>query len=117
MEKLNVLCVEDYVSLHEAWKCYFDNDGVNLIPATSLVEAENKFKIHEHELSAIVMDGCVPGSNFNTGPLVKKIRETYKGPVIATSNLYVRELMEAGCSHWCEKGDLIAKLKEVLNLK
>jgi len=117
MEKLNVLCIEDYESFFAAWECYFENDGVNIIPATTLAEAEEKFKIHGHELSAIVMDGCVPGSNLNTVPLLKMILKTFKGPVIATSSLFRNELMEAGCTDWCDKGDVVLKLKEVLNLK
>jgi DNA-binding NtrC family response regulator len=117
MEKLNVLCVEDCGGLLEAWKLYFENGEINLILAKSLTEAEEKFKIHGHELSAIVMDGCVPGVELNTLPLLKMILKTFKGPVIATSSLFNRELMEAGCNCECDKVDLIKKLKDVLGLK
>ena len=114
MEKLNVLCVEDYRGLLEAWELYFENGEVNLIPAKTLSEVENKFEIHEKELSAIIMDA---GRSLNTLPLLKRIREKFKGPIIAISSLYQDEQRKAGCDYWCEKEKVGSKLKEVLGLE
>ena len=64
------------------------------------------------------MDACVPGSWMNTDSLVRKIRETFHGPMIAVSRSagYRAELRKAGCNESSSKDDLPWVLLEVLGL-
>ena len=64
------------------------------------------------------MDACVPGDWPNTMPLVRKIRQTFVGPIIANSSLleYRKKLLEAGCDYECEKGEVAKKVLELIEL-
>jgi CheY-like chemotaxis protein len=112
-----ILIVEDSQLLQMVWKKTFAGK-LEVICAFSVSEAEEKFTIHS-DIIAIVMDGCVPGTEFNTGPLVIKFRAKFTGPIIAVSSFpHLRqELVSAGCSHQCDKMFLPQKLREVLNLQ
>ena len=111
-----VLVVEDEEYMHEIWRWELDGKVV-LLSAVSVAEAEEQFTANP-DIVAIVMDACVPGSLPNTLPLVRKFRETFKGPIIAISSnkSYRRQLVRAGCDHESTKNFLPQKLLEILGL-
>ncbi|MBU2595668.1 response regulator [Patescibacteria group bacterium] len=111
-----VLVVEDDLEWHRRWEKMLEGRVV-ILSAFSIKEAEEQFALHP-DFSAIVMDVCVPGDDPTTPPLVRKFRETFKGPMIAVSSMraYRVELLLAGCDHESEKGSLPQKLREVLGL-
>lgn len=111
-----VLIVEDTERLHRQWREELGNE-IELISAYSIGEAERLFAANP-DITAIVMDACVPGSTPNTQPLVRKIRETFTGPIIATSGaaFYREGLLQAGCSHEASKNDVPKMVCEVLGL-
>ena len=111
-----VLVVEDEEYLHGKWNRELDGKVV-LVSALSIEEAEEKFTTNP-DIDAIVMDACVPGDSPTTPPLVRKLRETFTGPMIAISSLgsYRRQLVQAGCNHESTKDSLPQKLIEVLGL-
>jgi DNA-binding NarL/FixJ family response regulator len=90
---------------------------VEILAALTIDDAEDLF-VENPDISAIVMDACVPGDDPTTPPLVRKIRETFTGPMIAASSDwdYRQELVAAGCDHEVPKGRVPAKLIEVLGL-
>lgn len=117
-----VLLVEDDEAIQVMWKdmCDLLTEGkqeIVLISAFSLEEAETKFFV-EAGITAVVMDGCVPGREPNTPPLVIKIRSVFSGPIIAVSGNQNCQalLMAAGCSHKCDKIDLPEVLIKVLGI-
>jgi len=94
-----ILIVEDDGRLQ---RTYFEalTNCFEIIGAYTVGEARQKFKEHFTSLELVVMDACVPGSSFNTKPLVEEMRIAgFKGPIMANSNTpYYRELlMKAGC--------------------
>jgi len=111
-----VLIVEDMKSFHRLWNLML-HSKIELLSAISIDEAEKSFADNP-DVAAIAMDGCVPGRHINTLPLVRKMRETFKGPMIAIASDYDhrKELMQAGCDYEVDKNSLPEKLIEVLRL-
>lgn len=111
-----VLVVEDEEYLHGSWHRELGSQVV-LVSALSIKEAEEKFAANP-DIDAIVMDACVSGDSPTTPPLVRKLRETFTGPMIAISSLesYRWQLVQAGCDHESTKDSLPQKLLEVLGL-
>ena len=77
---------------------------LTIITAMTLKEAEKKF-FDNPEIDIIVVDGCVPGRVLNTPPLVREIRKSFKGIMIAVSSVdeYRKDLLNAGCDIECIK--------------
>lgn len=89
-----------------------------VLNARTIEEAEALFAANP-SVDLIVMDACVPGGEINTEPLVRKIRQTYKGPIIGSStSLHFQDrLVEAGCTTKCEKVELPQTIYELLGIK
>lgn len=104
MLEKKILIIEDLADMQTLFKEELGHI-FNVFSALSLEEAENVFTNYSHELSAIAVDACVPGTTPTTPPLVKKMRETFQGPMIAISSSkeYRDMLREAGCNYDCEK--------------
>lgn len=116
MDKPKVLVVED----DKEWQEIFTEDledKVTFLKAFTVDEAEELFTANP-DINAAVVDACVPGHSPTTPPLVRKIRETFTGPMIAVSSIdsYRDELVEAGCSHQCSKEELSKLLPRLLGL-
>ncbi|OHA66245.1 MAG: hypothetical protein A3D63_01230 [Candidatus Wildermuthbacteria bacterium RIFCSPHIGHO2_02_FULL_49_17] len=80
-------------------------------------EAEAVFQ-ESPDLAVILMDACVPGDDPNTMWLVRKMRETFTGPIIAISSNsdYRKELIQAGCDHEAEKTEAAQKVLELVGV-
>ncbi len=109
-----VLLVEDYPGWIKIIKGGLENEA-EVLSAVTIREAENIFS-ENSDIAIIIMDACVPGDEPNTLPLVKKIRETFKGPIIAisSSDSYRKQLVEAGCDYECEKKKIPSMVRHVL---
>lgn len=115
MDKIKVLVVED----NERWQATFARSfgqDFQLLQATTIQQGEELF-LANPDIGIVIMDACVPGDYVNTIPLVKKIRETFNGKMIASSGggIFRKMLMDAGCSHQCDKIDLFDKFIEIVN--
>jgi hypothetical protein len=79
---------------------------------------KKQFRKNASDLAAIAMDACAPRDSPNPLWLVREMRNTFKGPMIAISGspLYREQLMMVGCDFQSPKGDLPAKIIEVLEL-
>ena len=85
-------------------------DKVKVLHASTIEEAESIF--HQHsDLSIVLMDACVPGERPTTLGLVRNIRETFKGPMVAMSSRpdYREQLVKAGCDHESGKDEVVKK--------
>lgn len=111
-----ILIIDDDIVWQEVWKRSLGK-RVTLLPALSIPEAEKIFVEHS-DIDLIAIDGCVPGDIINTKPLIRKFRETYGGPMVAISKAsLVRDcLINAGCSHGCEKKWLPGNVLKILEL-
>ena len=116
MSKKKVLIVDDDDDVQAFYRRTL-NDKVLLLSALTIKEAEELFATNP-DLDAIVMDACVPEAPPTTIPLVRKMRETFDGPMIASSGDkdYRQMLVNAGCDHESKKGLVPQKLLEVLGL-
>ena len=77
-----------------------------VLQATNLKDAEESYSSNSDKIDLIVMDGCLGSDSPNTPDLIKLIRKTFKGPMIASSGSteYLKILTEAGCDHKFDKG-------------
>lgn len=93
------------------------SNKVKVIRALCIEEAKKKFAANRN-IVAIVMDACVPGNLPNTQPLVKKLREKFTGPMIAASSApeFSQALVDAGCSHKCDKDFVPDMVRKILGL-
>ncbi|MFA6274425.1 MAG: hypothetical protein WC662_04660 [Candidatus Paceibacterota bacterium] len=116
--KPTIFIVEDDLKLQmETYPHWFKEDFI-LLQAYNLEQA-NKIFSENPNPEVIIMDGCLGGDDFNTGDLVKKIRETYNGPIIATSSTFSGDLVAAGCNYQSSKKDvgrLSFIIKEILKI-
>lgn len=110
-----ILIIED----SESWGELFSMDlaaDFEIELATTQESARQLVEAHKGELAAVVMDACVPGDNPNTQYLTEWVRSQFAGPIIAASSSkkWAQNLTEHGASHFCEKTELAAKVREVL---
>jgi len=108
-----ILLVEDYPSWIKIIKGDLEG-AAEVLSATTVEEAEKMFGDNP-DIALVIMDACVPGDEINTLPLVKKIRETFAGPIIAisASDLYRKKLVEAGCTCECEKKKIQSMIRRL----
>ena len=111
-----ILIVDDFKQWQNSWKRRL-GDKVEILSAFTIPEADALFSANP-DINLIVMDACVPGDELTTPPLVRKFRETFKGPMIAVSSdeEYRKELMRVGCDHESEKEHLPKKVLEILGI-
>ena len=111
-----ILIIEDFHSFHSELASLL-KDKVLILSAFTIEEAEKKFD-DDANIDLITVDGCVPGEEINTEPLVRKFRETFKGPMVAACRSpYFRSLLkQAGCDHECSKNELPKKILQILGL-
>ena len=111
-----ILAVEDLQHKQDEWRSAL-NGRVDFLSALTIKEAIELFD-NNPDVDVVVMDACVPGDTPTTQGLIRKIRETFKGPMIACSSdsSYRRLLMSCGCDHQALKDDVPTKVLEVLGL-
>ncbi|KKU81798.1 MAG: hypothetical protein UY09_C0028G0004 [Parcubacteria group bacterium GW2011_GWA2_47_8] len=112
-----VLLVEDHQPWLDRWTedILELRDDVLVLCANTIVKAEELFE-QCPGVAVIVMDACVPGDSQNTEFLVRSVRKTFKGSMIAASGdaHYRKELMAAGCDYECTKPEVPQKVIELL---
>ncbi len=109
-----VLIVED----EQSFNCYYRgrlSERVNLTIIDNLKDVED-FINKNPDIDLITMDGNIIGGT--TVALVRKIRATFKGLIVATSfnpDLQ-KELLSAGCDYKVDKADLPKAVVRLLDL-
>ena len=100
--KVKVLIVEKERELHNLWSYILNQKKVGVLSAYSIKEAEELFSANPDV--KIVAIGRTSNDYLNTLPLTRVIRQRFKGPMIAVSNIAEdrRKLMETGCNYECE---------------
>jgi len=106
MEKQNkptLLLIEDVISNQKK----FIDELQNIADITcvgSEVWAREAFDKNK-EFDIIAIDACLTGDEVDTIDLIKYIRSSYTGPMIAISSMdnYNKILVDAGCNHQMEK--------------
>ena len=92
--------IEDGPDIITLWRRHVQRfpDQIRLVTASTFAEVDTVLET-ETFFDLVVMDGMIGGKQGDTVPLVQKIREVFKGPMVAASSdpKSVTELMEAGC--------------------
>ena len=90
-------------------------NNLKVLQAFTIPEAERLFK-ENSDVDIIVVDNRVSGPQEDTVRLVKKIRRSYQGPIVADSFWpdSRKILVEAGCSHEISKFGVFYLLKQLL---
>lgn len=115
--KKKVLIIEDSPELQNDFAQKLSGK-VKVLQALTLPQAEEIFSKNP-DIDLIASDGLVPVEIPPTIELIKKIRQTYTGPIIAMSSTpkLREELMQAGCSHNCaRKKELPRMILKILGL-
>lgn len=121
MVKPKVLIVEDLWPVQKfLQECL--TTKVRVLSAFTIKEARGLFTSNP-DLKLIVMDACVPEDAEsprsyapNTPLLVREFRQSFKGPMIAMSNVaeYQTMLIDAGCNY--KRGDKVHLPEEILRI-
>lgn len=118
-----ILVIEDNATTLKVMKdLVFERDPrFTPVFVSSIEEAEKAFSAHV-DIAGISVDGCVESEKPpvfgepNTLDLVKKFKETFKGPIVAASSGFNSDLLAAGCTHQVEsKYDICKKCFEILS--
>jgi CheY-like chemotaxis protein len=113
-----ILIVEDKESQQSVYADQFGKYEVEISAAYDLGQAESILD-HMPDLDLAVVDGCVPGYHYNTGPFIKKLRQKFAGQIVAASSdpRIRKEMLASGCDHQVEKYEVRDKVVELLNLQ
>lgn len=111
-----VLIADDLPEVIETWTKELTDYGITVVTASTLKDLDGAFEEHEHQLDAIILDGCIPGHDVNTLRFIRQVRD--KGcrvPIVASSSLpeYRDMMVQAGASHQAPKkeaADIVADL-------
>lgn len=101
-KKPKILIVEDYASYrdlcHKGLKEALGEEGYIGLEAATHQQAEEIFA-QNPDISVIIMDACLDGNTPDTLDLIKKFRETFRGPMVAasTDSDHNTLLCNAGC--------------------
>jgi hypothetical protein len=115
-EPMRLLVVEDDVVMQKLYERQFNKR--DLFQAYNLEQARKLFVVDPEAFDVVVVDGCVEnvGKTCDTEPFIQEvIASGFKGPIVATSgDEFVRQdMLKMGCTHECEKHELVNKLKEL----
>jgi len=116
-KKHKVLIVED----SKAWSSIIRRglgDKASVLCAYDLIEGARIF-MENQDIALVVMDACVPGDEPNAQLLVREIRKTFNGPIIAMSSLekFRKVLLASGCDYEVEeKSQVTEKVFELLGI-
>lgn len=110
-----VLILEDEQGLQDMYQETLD-EKVTILAAVRTEEGRRLLEAHP-DTALVVMDGQVPGIP-DTPSLVREIRKTFPGPIIASSSRpdLQEKLMAAGCTHESEKREVPQLVLQLLNL-
>ena len=109
-----ILIIEDNAEQQRAFFLRLSRH-FDLVQAFSIIEPGIS-NLLESKYDLIAIDGCVPGDNFNTGPLIARIRQSHDCPLVAISSSHELRLKmrELGCTHECEKTELARQIVMIL---
>lgn len=113
---LKVLIVDDEAEWRDRWTRRLEREGAEVLKASSLEEGERLFEANP-DLVLVIMDACVPGLYPpNSMWLVKKMYQTFKGPIIAASGHpdFRKMLVDAGASHEASKNEVLVLISKIL---
>ncbi len=113
-----VLAADDLPEVLETWTKELAVYGITVVTASTLEELDRVFEEHEHQLDAIILDGCIPGHDVNTLRFIWKVRDRdCRVPIIASSSLpeYRRMMVRAGASHQAPKQEAVDTVADLLS--
>ncbi len=111
-----VLIADDLPEVIRNWESVLGEYGIEVVKATTIRQLCEVFFARDHEIAAIILDGCIPGDSPNTIPFVHIARDVgFMRPIIAASSsgMYREWMVRAGCSHQAPKeqaAELVADL-------
>jgi DNA-binding response OmpR family regulator len=108
-ETMTALVVEDISKWQNEFTAVLEEKHFQVLIAKTLEEAQELYSSKVGEIGLIVMDCCIKSNFPNTKDLVKTIRKSYTGPMIAAtgSDIHMQILCEAGCdTEFCKNVDV-----------
>ena len=111
-----VLLADDLQKVLDDWVNTLTEYRIPCMTASTLEGLDRGFALYKDDISAIILDGCIPGHSVNTIEFILNARSTgFTKPIVASSSLesYREMMVRAGCSHQAPKDEaamLVAKL-------
>ena len=111
-----VLLADDLPEVIESWVNTRTEYHIPCLTASTLSGLNRGFDLYKDDISAIILDGCIPGHEVNTIDFILMARRAgFTAPIVASSSLgsYRQMMVRAGCSHEAPKSEaphLVAKL-------
>jgi len=98
-----ILLIEDDPGIIKLWKSHLRRlppNAVELVVASTFNEVDTAMNSHAF-FDIVVIDGNLEGRQGDTLPLVSKIREVFRGTIVAASGdpRTVKQLMEAASGY------------------
>jgi len=113
-----VLLADDLPEVIKSWVDTMTSFGIDCVIASSLEELNRAFDRYQDEISAIILDGCIPGHMLNTTRFILGARASgFSAPIVASSSSpkYRAMMMEAGCSHEAPKNKAAFLVADLLS--
>lgn len=113
-----VLLADDLPEVLEGWVNTLTEYGIPCMTASTLEDLNRGFAMYKDDISAIILDGCIPGHEVNTIEFIKMARASgYTKPIVAASSsqLYRWDMVDAGCSHQAPKNWAAHDVAELLS--
>jgi len=114
---MNILLIEDTESVFSTWQDQLEANGHEVHIATTPEKALTVFR--ERNWDIIVLDGCIGGHEFNCLPVLKEIRKSFSGPIVAASSdeELRASMMIQGCTHESPKPYVLAELRGIIDFE
>ncbi len=115
-----VLVADDLPHIRMMWVSKLAEYDIAVVEVCTREELDTAFDANRERLSAIILDGCIPGNDINTIPFIQRARsEGFTRPIVASSGStkYRRMMCENGASHDAPKteaAELVLRLLGVL---
>lgn len=112
-----VLVADDLPDVIASYESALANYGIVSVAATTLEELDAAFNRYAGILSAIILDGCIPGDLPNTYDFIDHARAAgFDKPIIAasSSSMYRSWMVNGGCSHSSPKEQAVDLVVELL---
>lgn len=113
-----VLLADDLPEVLESWVNTLTEYGIPCMTASTLEGLDRGFALYRDDISAIILDGCIPGHSVNTIGFILEARSSgFTAPIVASSSLqsYREMMVRAGCSHQAPKGEAAHLVADLLS--
>jgi CheY-like chemotaxis protein len=113
-----VLLADDLPEVINSWVNTLTEYGIPCLTVSSLEALDRAFNLYRNDISAVILDGCIPGHAVNTIDFILGARGSgFTAPIVASSSSssYRAMMVRAGCSHQAPKAEAAHVVADLLS--